>query len=275
LEQVTAIISGKRILGNPKEIQEVKNAFSAYEMLDTLSPIDERDLLKAHETLMMSLVNNPGHYRSSDVGVIKGKEVVHLAPPAERVPTLMHDLLAWLKSTDIHPLLASSIFHYEFEFIHPFLDGNGRMGRLWQTLILSKWKSILAFLPVETVVRNRQEEYYLVLGKSDQQGESTTFIAFMLHAIYDALCETVESDQDTDQVSDQVKKLLQSFHKNPLSASELMNILKLSHRPTFRKNYLHPALNNKFIEMTISNKPCSRLQKYIITPKGLKTRQYD
>ena len=186
LEQVTDIINGKRILGNPREIQEVKNAFTVYEMFDTIEPISEKDLLKAHEILMVSLVDNPGHYRSGNVGIMKGKEIVHVAPPAERVPALMHDLFAWLKSTDVHPLLTSSVFHYEFEFIHPFLDGNGRMGRLWQTLILSRWRPILAYLPVETVIHNRQEEYYQVLGKSDQHGDSTPFVTFMLHALYEA-----------------------------------------------------------------------------------------
>jgi Fic family protein len=143
------------------------------------------------------------------------------------------------------------------------------MGRLWQTLILSRWRPILAYLPVETVIRKRQEEYYRVLGKSDQQADSTAFVGFMLNAILESLRETMETDQVADQVTDQVKRLLQIFDKNSLSASALMQKLDLSHRPTFRKNYLHPALDKCLIEMTVPDKPNSRLQKYRITPKGI------
>jgi Fic family protein len=268
LEQVTAIIDGKRILGHPREIQEVRNAFAAYEMLDTLNPLSASDLLKAHQVLMAGLVDESGQYRTGGVGIMNGHDIIHIAPPAKRLSSLMGDLFSWLKNTDTHPLIASSVFHYEFEFIHPFADGNGRMGRLWQTLILSRWKPILAYLPVETVICNRQGEYYRVLGKSDQQGDSTLFIEFMLKAIMDALYEIIDSDQVIDQDTDQVKKLLTILNSKPLSASELMQKLGLSHRPSFRNNYLHPALDKGFIEMTVPDKPNSRLQKYRITPKG-------
>jgi Fic family protein len=195
--------------------------------------------------------------------------VIHVAPPADRVQTLMLDLFRWLESTDVHPLIASSVFHYEFEFIHPFADGNGRMGRLWQTLILSRWKPVLAYLPVETVIRNRQEEYYNVLAASDHSADSTTFVDFMLKAIKEALDEVVTTDQVSDQVNDQVKRVLQVLRNGELSALDLMKALELSHRPTFRNNYLHPAMKNGFIEMTIPDKPNSRIQKYRITSKGL------
>jgi Fic family protein len=269
LEQVTAIINGKRVLGNPREIQEVKNAFATYEMLEKLNPLSEKSLLKAHKILMSALVDEAGLYRSGGVGIVKGKEIVHLAPPAVRVPALMQDLFAWLKAADAHPLIASSVFHYEVEFIHPFADGNGRMGRLWQTLILSRWRPVLAYLPVETVIRNRQDEYYKVLATADQQADSTAFVEFMLAAIKEALYEAIETDQVSDQVSDQVKKILQILIKGSLSALDLMKTLDLSHRPTFRNNYLHPAINKGFIEMTIPDKPNSRVQQYRITPKGI------
>lgn len=269
LEQVTAIINGKRVLGHPREIQEVKNTFATYEMLEKLNPLSIKDLLKAHEILMAALVDESGRFRSGGVGIMKGREVVHIAPPPARVSALMHDLFAWIKDTDVHPLIASSVFHYEFEFIHPFSDGNGRMGRLWQALILRRWRPILAYLPVETVIRNRQEEYYHVLGRSDQQADSIAFVEFMLNAILKSLRETIKSDQDSDHDSDQVKKLLKIFDRNPLSASDLMQKIDLSHRPTFRKNYLNPAINKGLIEMTIPDKPNSRLQKYRITPKGI------
>ncbi|MBA3035101.1 MAG: Fic family protein [Desulfobacterium sp.] len=269
LEQVTAIINGKKVLGSPREIQEVKNAFATYEMFEKLNPLSEKDLLKAHKILMSALVDEEGRYRSGGVGIVKGKRIVHLAPPAVRVPALVRDLFAWLKGTDAHPLITSSVFHYEFEFIHPFADENGRMGRLWQTLILSRWKPILAYLPVETVIRNRQDEYYKVLATSDQHADSTAFVEFMLAAINEALYEAIETDQVSDQVSDQVKKILQILVKGPLSALDLMKALNLSHRPTFRKNYLHPAINKGFIEMTIPDKPNSRIQQYRITSKGI------
>jgi len=269
LEQVTAIINGKRVLGHPREIQEVKNAFAAYEMLETLDPFSSKDLLKAHAVLMSALVDESGQYRSGGVGIMKGKSVVHVAPPAARVHSLMLDLFTWLKNTDAHPLITSSVFHYEFEFIHPFADGNGRMGRLWQTLLLSRWKPILAFLPVETVIRNRQNEYYTVLETADREADSTAFVEFMLTAIKEALYETLETDQVSDQVSDQVKKILEKLTKGSFSALDLMNSLGLSHRPTFRNNYLHPALEKGFIEMTSPDKPNSRVQQYRITPKGI------
>ncbi len=269
LEQVTAIINGKRVLGSPREIQEVKNAFATYEIFEKLNPLSEKDLLKAHKILMSALVDEEGRYRSGGVGIVKGKEIVHLAPPAVRVPVSMRDLFAWLKGADAHPLIASSVFHYEFEFIHPFADGNGRMGRLWQTLILSRWKPVLAYLPVETVIRNQQDEYYKVLATSDQHADSTAFVEFMLAAIKEALYEAIETDQVSDQVSDQVKKILQILIRGSLSALDLMKALNLSHRPTFRNNYLHPAINKGFIEMTIPDKPNSRIQQYRITSKGI------
>lgn len=266
LEQVTAIIQGKKVLGPPKEILEVKNAFAAYEMLPLLNQFTEKALLKVHKILMSSLIDDPGRYRSTSIGIMKGNEVIHIAPSASLVPSLMNDLFQWLKYTDDHPLITSSVFHYELEFIHPFSDGNGRIGRLWQTLILSKWKPFLAYLPVETVIRNRQEEYYKILSESDKQGNSTEFITFMLITIKDSLQET---DQENVLVSDQVKKLLNTLNKDSLPALEIMQKLGLKHRPTFRNNYLHPALHYGLIEMTIPDKPNSRLQKYRNTPKGM------
>ncbi len=266
LEQVTSIINGKKVLGDPREILEVKNAFSAYELLEKLDPFSENDLLKAHSLLMQDLVEESGVYRSGNVGIVSNSEIVHVAPPAHRVKNLMADLLHWLRISDVHPLILSSVFHYEFEFIHPFADGNGRMGRYWQTLILSKWNSLLLYLPVETVIYNRQSEYYQVLQTADENADSTVFIEFMLDAILQALNET---DQVSDQVSDQVIKLIFLFDKKPLSATEMMQRLNLVHKPTFRKNYIFPALENGFIEMTIPEKPNSKSQKYKLTEKGL------
>lgn len=267
LKQVTAVIAGKRVLGPPKEIQEVRNAFAAYEAMAAWKPWSSKDLLAAHKLLMSGLVDHPGRFRTTGVGIAQGKKIVHLAPPAARVPGLVNELLGWLKNTDAHPLIASCVFHYEFEFIHPFSDGNGRMGRLWQTLILSRWKPLLAWVPVETVIRARQAEYYAALASSDKAGNSTTFIEFLLSALLQALHEASATDQVGDQVSDQVKALLKCLAKQPLTALACMKKLRLAHRPTFRKNYLQPALEAGLIERTLPDKPNSSLQKYRLRQK--------
>lgn len=191
IEQVTAVLEGKHVLGLPREIQEVRNAFSAYEQLTNWQPHFLDDLLKAHGFLMTGLVDEAGSFRTRGVGIYNDKKLVHMAPPPSRVSALMSDLLAWLESAPVHPLISSCVFHYEFEFIHPFSDGNGRMGRLWQTLILSQWKPMLAYLPVETVVRSRQEEYYQALAEADRLADSTPFIEFMLQALHDAMTEAL------------------------------------------------------------------------------------
>jgi len=193
LEQMTAVIDGKRVLGLPREIQEVRNAFVAYEAMENWQPAAEPDLLSAHRLLMSAFVDRPGVYRSGGVGIFRGEQLAHMAPPADRVPYLMADLLAWLQRTDEHPLIASCLFHYELEFIHPFADGNGRMGRLWQTLILCHWKPLLAYLPVETVIRERQDDYYRVLAEADKLADATPFVEFMLQAIHDAISEALAS----------------------------------------------------------------------------------
>ena len=268
LDQVTSVISGRRVLGAPREIQEAKNAFAAYEAMSAWHPSSAKDLLAAHRLMLQGLAEQAGKFRTRAVGIAKGKRIVHLAPPADRVPGLMKDLLGWLKRTDAHPLIAGCIFHYELEFIHPFADGNGRIGRLWQTLILSQWNPLLAFLPVETVIRDQQADYYKVLATCDKAGNSTAFIELLLSALLTALREAARTDQVSDQVTDQVAALLQVLGHETLIALECMKRLKLSHRPTFRANYLNPALTANLIEYTIPGKPQSRLQKYRLTAKG-------
>jgi len=189
LEQVTAVIEGKRVLGDPAEIQEVRNALLAYQSMEDWVPSRKIHLLKAHRLLMTGLVDRPGSYRRGSVGIQRGKQIVHVAPPAERVPGLMVELLKWVRVKKEHPLISSAVFHYELEFIHPFQDGNGRLGRLWQTLILSQWKPVFAFLPIETVVRDRQSDYYKALGQADKSGASTVFVEFMLHVYQSAIQE--------------------------------------------------------------------------------------
>lgn len=264
LEQVTAIIDGKRILGNPVEIKEVKNAYTSYEMMLTLDPYSVDDLLKAHETMMKELISENGRFRSGGVGVFNGKALVHMAPPANMVPGQIQDLFSWYKTSEIHPLIRSAIFHYEFEFIHPFADGNGRMGRMWHSLLLGRWNEIFYWLPVEELIRSRQEEYYKALGKSDRDADSSAFVEFLLQVILDTLQNTtvVGNDEVEEQKDPLVDTLREAIGKDTLSATEIMKRLGLSHRPTFRQNYLNPALSHGVIEMTIPDKPNSRNQKY-------------
>lgn len=266
LEQVTAIVDGRHILGNPNEIREVKNAYDAYEMMLSLNPYSVKDLLKAHRMMMEGLIPENGKFRSGGVGVFDGNVVVHMAPPARLVPGEIDELFAWYRSSEIHPLIRSAIFHYEFEFIHPFADGNGRMGRMWHSLLLGTWNELFYWLPIEELIRSRQQEYYEALGKSDMEADSSAFVELMLEIILDTLKETTvvgKAEKDgTDRLSPSVQKLLDALGDEELSAAELMDRLGLSHRPTFRTNYLNPALDQGLIEMTIPDKPSSRNQKY-------------
>ena len=274
LEQVTAILDGKRVLGNPNEIKEVQNAYEAYELLLRLNPASVDDLLKAHKLMMNGLMPENGRFRSGGVGVFDGEVLIHMAPPAEFVPEHIHNLFAWYQQSELHPLIKSAIFHYEFEFIHPFADGNGRIGRMWHSLLLGKWKELFFWLPVEELIQSRQKEYYDALGAADAQADSAGFVELILEIIKDSLTEVTvvghNNDQDSDQVTDQVadqdktpaERLLFALGNDTLPAADLMVRLGLSHKPTFRKNYLNPAPEQKLIERTIPDKPNSRNQKY-------------
>lgn len=270
LEQVTAILDGKRVLGNPNEIKEVQNAYEAYELMLRLNPSSVNDLLKAHKLMMQGLVPENGRFRSRGVGIFAGKTLVHMAPPAEFVPEHIHNLFEWYKASELHPLVKSAVFHYEFEFIHPFADGNGRMGRMWHSLLLGKWKEMFFWLPIEELIQSRQKEYYDTLGIADKKADSSGFVELMMEIIRDSLNEVAvvgrSTDQDSDQVTDQDKnqidRIISAIGEDTLSAAEIMARLGLSHRPTFRKNYLNPALEQNLIERTIPDKPNSRNQKY-------------
>lgn len=270
LGQVTAILDGKRVLGNPNEIKEVQNAYEAYEMMLRLDPLSEDDLLKAHMLMMNGLISENGRFRSGGVGVFEGEALVHMASPAKFVPEHIHNLFVWYEQSELHPLIKSAVFHYEFEFIHPFADGNGRLGRMWHSLLLGNWKELFFWLPMEELIQSRQSEYYETLGAADRQADSAGFVELMLEIIRDSLLEITvvgrNTDQDSDQVIDQdafsVNQLLSILGEDTLSTVELMERLGLSHRPTFRKNYLNPALEKQLIERTIPEKPNSKNQKY-------------
>ena len=262
--QVTAILEGKRVIAPPREVQEVKNALAAYDRFDTWKPKAEKDLLEAHKILMSGLIDEAGVYRHGGVGVMAGQQVIHMAPPADRVPHLMSDLFDWLAATDAHPLIASSVFHYEFEFIHPFADGNGRMGRLWQSLILARWNPLFADIPVESLLFEHQAEYYLAIQESTQKTDSAPFIAFMLWMILDAV--TSSTPEVTQEVTPEVRLL--SVLAGEMTRQQLKEALGLKDDEHFRKAYLLPALDAGLIEMTIPDKPRSSKQKYRLTDKG-------
>ncbi len=271
IDQVTAILEGKRVLGSRREIQEVRNAIECYERLPDWKPESVADFLAAHGIMMRALADDAGAFRSGGVGIYRGAQLIHMAPPADRVEHLVGDLFQWLAATDHHPLIASSILHYEIEFIHPFPDGNGRVGRLWQSLALSKWHEGLAYLPVESLIRDRQAEYYEALGASDRLAEATPFVEFMLSIILETLDAAPMSDQATDQANDQVKAVLKAFgHNADITSDELLRRLGLRHKPTFRKNQLNPALASGLIEMTEPDSPRSPTQRYRLTAAGRK-----
>jgi len=262
VEQITAVLNGKTVLAPPKDIAEVKNAYEIYENLDKLNPESQEDLCSAHGIMMKGLISDAGEYRSISVGVVNRKnEIVHFGTLPKYIPDAMNGLFDWLKTSKVHPLIKGCVFHYEFEQIHPFSDGNGRIGRLWHTLILSKWNPILSWLPVESVIYKNQKEYYKVINLCNSKVNSTPFIVFMLKMILIALREAKE--QVGEQVREQVgtDELLE-FCKEPKSRDEMQKFCGITGRKKFLTNYLQPLLADGRLEMTIPDKPNSRLQKY-------------
>ena len=194
LEQVTAVLNGRKVLAPPKDIEEVRNAYEIYGMLDSLDPYSVEDLLTAHGVMMRGLTRESGSFRTRPVGVVDDQcNILHFGTLPDYVPDLTMELLDWVRDSDLHMLIKSCVFHYEFEVIHPFTDGNGRIGRLWQTLLLTKWREIFAWIPVESMIYDRQTEYYDAINRSNSNGNSTVFIEFMLSAVLEALTEAVES----------------------------------------------------------------------------------
>ena len=237
VDQVSDIIDGKRVLGPPQDIREVKNAYEAYELLTRLNPYSIKDLLKAQKVMMADLVKESGTFRSKGVGVYAGTELIHPGTPPQYVPDLMRQLFTWLKESKLHPLVKSCIFHYEFEFIHPFADGNGRLGRLWHTLILAKWREFFLWIPIETVIHQRQEAYYQALNVSNTAGESSVFVEFMLEVIQDLLLELSKNDigQENIQKNTTEDKLLTLLRQNEKhSARSLALELGISERQVQR-----------------------------------------
>ena len=224
-DQVSAILENKKVIGPQKDIVEVKNALNVYDSLDNFNPYSSKSFLKAHKILMTGLVNEAGVYRKKSVGIIQGEKLAHLAPPFERVPFLMNDLFDYLKSKDELTLIKSCVFHYEMEFIHPFIDGNGRMGRLWQTLILIQEFPVFEFLPFETLINKTQTDYYKALSVSDKSGKSTPFIAYMLDVIDKSLSELLNFN---NRIMTDINRLeyFTQLNKSAFSRKEYMDIFK-------------------------------------------------
>jgi len=228
-EKVTNIINGKTVLGTMREIEEVKGAILAYDYLEKYKYKNEKELLKAHKFLMQNILNNAGTYRHTNVGVGGTEGVTHVAPPPNMIPHLMGELFSWLKNTDDHLLIVSCVFHYEFEFIHPFSDGNGRVGRLWQNVILNNYKNIFGAIPIESVVRENQEAYYKALEDAGSVGESTPFIEFMLEVILNTVREV--GNKVGNDLSDNQLLIIENIKINSkISASKLSEAIGISKR---------------------------------------------
>ena len=224
-EQITALLENKRVIGPKKDVIEVLNAIKIYENLEIYNPSDEKSFLKAHQNLMESLIEDVGKYRTQSVGIVKGSKVEHLAPPFENVTYLMKDLFKYLQKSDEIELIKSCVFHYEMEFIHPFLDGNGRMGRLWQTLILMEKYPVFEFLPFETLISSDQEKYYNALAVSDKSGKSTKFIEYMLSVIDDSISELLDFNNRTLSEKDRLEYFISS-NRTEFTRKDYMNIFK-------------------------------------------------
>lgn len=224
-EQITSIIENKKVIGPQKDILEVVNAIEIYDNISKLKSNKEKDFLNAHKLLMKNLITTYGKYRTHSVGIVKGTNIEHIAPPYKNVPSLMKDLFNYLIKSDDISLIKSCVFHYEVEFIHPFEDGNGRMGRLWQTVILMEQYPLFEFLPFESMIRQNQDEYYKSLSISDKEGNSTAFIEFMLNMINKSLTELTSYNsrilKDTDRLDYFILKNIKEFTRK-----DYMNVFK-------------------------------------------------
>ena len=269
LDEVKDVINGKMVIGPEREIREVQNAYKAYEMINDLNPYSILDLKKAHEVMTHLTVTESGEFRKGNEGVFDDDVCIFIAPKPELVPSLMQNLFDWMKKSKdkIHPLILSSVFHYEFVFIHPFSDGNGRIARLWQNVILTKWKGIFEYLPIETQIKKYQSDYYRAIANSNKNGNSTAFIEFILKIINDTLNEfLLKAEPEIARTNNYVSKLLDVMDYNiPMTATEIMQKLGIKSKETFRKNYLDPAIENGLVKMTIPDKPTSKNQMYYRT----------
>lgn len=267
LEQVKDVIDGKMVIGAQREIQEVKNAYNAYEMINEVDPYSIKDLKKIHGIMTYLIVDESGNYRKGNEGVFDADgNCIHICPPPEQVDELMKQLFNWMKKNknDLHPLVLSSVFHYEFVFIHPFKDGNGRTARLWHNVILSSWKEIFEYLPIESQIKKYQDGYYKAIAECNLKGDSTIFIEFMLKMIDEILDEAVNtSKMPITEATININKLLDVMEYNtPITANEIMEKLDIKSKETLRTTYLDPAIKEGVVALTIPDKPTSKNQMY-------------
>lgn len=267
LEQVKDVINGKLVIGEQKDIQEVKNAYKAYEMLKDINPYSIDDLKKVHGVMTLLVEEVSGEFRTSSEGVFDDNgNCIFVCPPGDRVNSLMNDLFEWLNENKdtIHPLILSSIFHYEFVFIHPFTNGNGRTVRLWQNSILYKWKDIFEYLPIESKIHKYQDEYYDSIAKCHKNANSNVFIEFMLKMIDETLDEAISTSHlPITNETININKLLDVMESGkPMTATEIMEKLGIKSKETLRGQYLDPAIKQGLVSLTIPNKPTSKNQMY-------------
>ncbi len=267
LGQVRDVINGRIVLGEQKEIQEVKNAYKAYEKLSEINPYSITELKNLHGIMTKYLIEESGEFRKGEEGVFSGDKCIFMAPPAKMVPELMANLFDWLSrcKDEVHPLIMAAVFHYEFVFIHPFSDGNGRMARLWHSAFLARWNPVFEYIPIESQIEKFQDEYYEAIAKCHTEGNSNTFILFILEQINKILDEVTEkTEYGGDSVSEYVKRLLDVMEYDmPYTLSALMDLLGLKSKETIRRHYIHPAIELGLVQMTLPDKPKSRNQRYI------------
>lgn len=267
LEQVKDVINGKLVIGKQKDIQEVKNAYKAYEMLKDINPYSIDDLKKVHGVMTFLVEEVSGEFRNTPEGVFdEAGNCIFVCPPGDMVNSLMHDLFEWLNENKntIHPLILSSIFHYEFVFIHPFTNGNGRMVRLWQNSILYKWKDIFEYLPIESKIHKYQDEYYESIAQCHKNANSNVFILFMLKMIDETLDEAISTTHlPLTNETININKLLDVMESGkPITATEIMERLGIKSKETLRGQYLDPAIKQGLVNLTIPDKPTSKNQMY-------------
>ena len=281
LDEVTAVIQGKIVAGKQEDVKEVKNAYEAYDKIMTFDPYSVIDFLEAHKLITQDLIIESGVFRSGDVGVFEGSKAVHIGARPQYVPKLTEELFNWARESELHPVLKSAIIHYEIETIHPFADGNGRIGRLWQTLVLAKWNELFAWIPMESVLYQNRPDYYKAIEAARKVNDSGAFIEFTLSAIYEILAEQVKH-QDEHEVEHQDKHIdkhqieitemqiavLKTLRQKELTRKQIFASIGISGDTRAYNRHIMPLINYNLIEMTIPDKPNSKLQKYRITNKG-------
>ncbi len=267
LSEVRDVINGHLVLGDQKEIQEVKNAYEAYKKIPEINPTSISELKKIHGIMTYRTVNESGVFRQGEEGVFSGDKCIFIAPPPHMVSGLMNDLISWMKRSEgvVHPLILSAVFHYEFVFIHPFADGNGRMARLWHTVILYRWRNIFEYIPLESQIERFQTEYYDAIAQCHVNGNSDVFIEFMLDMIDQILDEVIlQINKSNADTSEYVKRMLNVMEYDvPYTSNAIMEALGLKSKEALRKNYIKPAIELGLIRMTLPDKPNSKNQRYI------------